>query len=156
VGCCFAHAERTRGVSIPTPGWSRQLLHSSRQSDTRTWASRRVSKTSPTDTGAWSQGLRAELAGRQPAVGVTVVCPGRIRTGLLDYVGTRPDRPAEVQATLDAMRAHEDSGLAADDAGRLVRDAVQAGRFWVFPNGRPHLPLVQPVLEELLAGLEES
>jgi NAD(P)-dependent dehydrogenase (short-subunit alcohol dehydrogenase family) len=87
-----------------------------------------------------SKSLRAELAGREPRVGVSVVCPGRVRTSILDTVNRRPEAGADrvlspdAQAVLDAMDRAGASALEADAAGRQILDAVVHDLFWIFPG----------------------
>ena len=105
-----------------------------------------------------SKGLRAEFAAVGANVGVTVACPGRVRTAMVANVNRKVSgvlRP-EAQAVIDALRAHEDSAMDPSEAGRLIRDAVVHNRFWVLPNGRSHLSVVQTEIAGLLAAIADS
>jgi NAD(P)-dependent dehydrogenase (short-subunit alcohol dehydrogenase family) len=105
-----------------------------------------------------SKGLRAELASLGAPVGVTVACPGRIRTGFVEQAdeGATTTRPADVQAVLDAMRAHEDTAMDPHDAAVVIRDALVEGRFWAFPNAAAHRPMVEHETAEVLDALDGS
>lgn len=104
-----------------------------------------------------SKGLRAELAG--DGIGVTVVCPGEVRTGIVDAMrehlgGGRADgAPPATDVMLDALG----SGLATvgidpDEAGAMIVAAIRDNQFWVLPNGARHLPSVQADMDELFAS----
>jgi NAD(P)-dependent dehydrogenase (short-subunit alcohol dehydrogenase family) len=103
-----------------------------------------------------SKGLRAELAHMGSDVGVSVVCPGKVRSAILDNVNKRPGRPGEpvltpeAQAVTDAMRGAGSRAISAEDAGRLVREAIKRNSFWVLPGAGAHLPLLEQETAELL------
>ena len=105
-----------------------------------------------------SKGLRAELKMRGAKVGVTVVCPGRVSTRILDRLNHRPGvapdvpLPAELQAIADSMRATGTTGATPTEAGRMIRDAIKLDRFWVFPGAEAHRPLLERDLAELLGA----
>lgn len=104
-----------------------------------------------------SKGLRAELA--DEGVGVSVLCPGQVRTGIVAAMrehmigtGTATD---QANAVLDAIAAGNDAGIAPEDVGTMVTDAIRAERFWVIPNGAQLLPLVRRDMDELFATPSE-
>jgi NAD(P)-dependent dehydrogenase (short-subunit alcohol dehydrogenase family) len=104
-----------------------------------------------------SKGLRAELAGTN--VGVSVVCPGEIRTSIVDAMRAHIEEEAGGELS-DAARATMDTlagrlvtqGIPADEAAAIVVDAVKRNQFWILPNGGAHLPSVQEDLDELFAS----
>jgi len=111
-----------------------------------------------------SKGLRAEMALQGAPVGVSVLCPGEIATGLVHKVGARPGktttegpgRAPEVEATLAALREGDRAGMSPDDAGRMVLDAVRQNRFWILPNAAPHLVRARRETAELFATGQEA
>ncbi len=97
-----------------------------------------------------SKALRADLAGRWPHVGVTLVCPGAIATNLADNVRTL-GRPQDA-AAVDALRTQLADAMPPGQAGAMVLEAVRANRFWVLPNGAEFLDVV----DADLAGLHDD
>lgn len=104
-----------------------------------------------------SKGLRHELDARSGGrVGVTVVCPGTVRTALIDSLGHRPDPAPDVQAMYGAMRDQVMAGISSDEAGEVIADAVERGRFWAFPASAPLAPLLRQDADELFESLQHS
>jgi NADP-dependent 3-hydroxy acid dehydrogenase YdfG len=107
-----------------------------------------------------SKSLRAELAMNGAQVGVSVVCPGRVGTSILDHVNQRPESVAtpelspQAQAVMDAMRGSDANAMSAEQAGLLIRDAIIQNRFWVLPGAAAHLSMVQRDTQELLEAFE--
>ena len=74
-------------------------------------------------------------------VGVSVLCPGWVRTGILDAdrnwpaeLGARPERAAGSELILKYVRRAIDEGTTPADVAEQVMEAVRGDRFWVFPN----------------------
>ncbi|MEY4372391.1 MAG: hypothetical protein RL219_1160 [Actinomycetota bacterium] len=74
-------------------------------------------------------------------VGVSVLCPGWVRTGIIDSdrnwpseLGNKP----EVDPALNLMRDHArraiDEGMTPAAVADMVVDAVEQDRFWIFPH----------------------
>ncbi len=90
---------------------------------------------------AISEGLynMASIAGLP--VGVSVLCPGWVRTGIMDSdrnwpseLGERPE-PAPTSAVVEPhVRRAIDEGATPAFIADAVADAVQTGRFWVIPQ----------------------
>jgi NAD(P)-dependent dehydrogenase (short-subunit alcohol dehydrogenase family) len=103
-----------------------------------------------------SKGLRVELQGR--GVGVSVVCPGLMRTEIADgmrdhWVETGARSGEEADAMLRNLRAGMDAiGMDASAAAEMVVRGVLADRFWILPNGASHLDSVRADMEELFAA----
>jgi NAD(P)-dependent dehydrogenase (short-subunit alcohol dehydrogenase family) len=103
-----------------------------------------------------SKGLRVELRGR--GVGVSVVCPGLMRTeiaeGMRDHMVASGARTgAEADAMVVNLRAGmAEHGMDASAAAEMVVRGVLDDRFWVLPNGASHLESVQADLDELFAA----
>jgi NAD(P)-dependent dehydrogenase (short-subunit alcohol dehydrogenase family) len=106
-----------------------------------------------------SKGLRQELDARSGGrVGVTVVCPGTVRTPIIDNLDRRPesnaDRAPDVTAMLEATREQvSTSGITADEAGEIIADAVDQRRFWAFPAAAALSPLLAHETDELFTDL---
>jgi len=104
-----------------------------------------------------TKGLRAELQARRAPIGVSLVCPGRVRSGLVSAVNRRPGAAGrtlapDVQAVADAMRSADATALPAIDAAQLIRDAIRHDQFWVLPGADRHWHLVAGELEEIRAA----
>ena len=74
-------------------------------------------------------------------VGVSVVCPGWVHTSILDAdrnwppeLGERPQPNAGTATIAGHYRKAVDNGLAPATVADAVIDAVEHGRFWVFPQ----------------------
>jgi NAD(P)-dependent dehydrogenase (short-subunit alcohol dehydrogenase family) len=74
-------------------------------------------------------------------VGVTVVCPGWVRTGLIDAarnwpdgLGVVPEPALTAQVTAAHVRRVIDEGMEPAAVADLVAEAVTADRFWVFTD----------------------
>ena len=100
-----------------------------------------------------SKGLRAELKMTRQPVGVSVVCPGEVATGILEHLRARygdDEVPPVVQTVLDRLEGRLDSmGMTIDDAGAMVARAVRDDQFWVFPNAEFHLDAYRKDLDEI-------
>jgi NAD(P)-dependent dehydrogenase (short-subunit alcohol dehydrogenase family) len=82
---------------------------------------------------ALSEGLFLELAAIGSPVGVSVLCPGFVRTRLAE------PEPTEVASPIgalmgDALRAGVEAGVPPEDVAAQVVDAVRAGRFWILTH----------------------
>lgn len=74
-------------------------------------------------------------------IGVSVLCPGWVATGIHDSGRNWPDRLGErppASFTADVLSPHFkraiDEGKPPSEVADLVADAVQAGTFWVLPH----------------------
>jgi NAD(P)-dependent dehydrogenase (short-subunit alcohol dehydrogenase family) len=102
-----------------------------------------------------------ELAMRGSHVHVSVLCPGWIRTRIVDAERNWPDRlgprPAadtnQMAQMMEAMvRQFVDTGMDPAMVAEQVLDAVQAERFWVLPNASDF----GPAIKEVAAGAVEG
>lgn len=83
---------------------------------------------------ALSENLYNDLAVRDAKLKVSVLCPGWVRTNLVDSDRNRDHAPAltdKLQHTRQRFQAGIDSGMEADAVGTLVVDAVRSGRFYI-------------------------
>lgn len=108
-----------------------------------------------------SKGLRADLAIKQANVGVTLVCPGGVATNITTQLettgpGGKPRETVELSPEVDAVwKAIEqvtDSGIAAEEVGPMVADAILQDRFWLLPNGECYFDVFDQELADLKAG----
>ena len=109
---------------------------------------------------ALSEGLRVELAPR--GIGVSVLCPGFIRTHIVNSVrnlparfeGALPNRPpgataAEVETWLGNVRARIDGGIDPLYVGDLVREGIEGDWPYIFTDNE-----FEPVIEARFAGIK--
>ena len=106
---------------------------------------------------ALSEGLRAELAPR--GIGVSVLCPGFIRTNITESARNLPDRfagavprsPAEgpVVQWLSAVRERVASGIDPLYVGDLVREGIEEDWPYIFTDNE-----FEPIIEARFAGIK--
>jgi NAD(P)-dependent dehydrogenase (short-subunit alcohol dehydrogenase family) len=101
-----------------------------------------------------SRSLRVELSGTN--VGVTLVCPGNVRTNVARTMRERRDGEGrrgstDLDAFLDVLETglQDENAMAPADVGKLVVQAVKTNQFWLLPNGAPQLPLVEEDFEQM-------
>jgi NAD(P)-dependent dehydrogenase (short-subunit alcohol dehydrogenase family) len=101
-----------------------------------------------------SKSLRVELGGTN--VGVTLVCPGNVRTNVARAMREQRDgQPGGGNDDLDDFLTFLESGLQDEsamdpaDVGKMVVQAIKTNQFWLLPNGAPQLPLVEADFEEM-------
>jgi NAD(P)-dependent dehydrogenase (short-subunit alcohol dehydrogenase family) len=103
-----------------------------------------------------TRSLRIELEGTN--VGLTLMCPGMIRTPVAENMKrymTESGEPApDVTAFVDMLAAglEDPSAMEPAELGALVVQAVKANQFWLLPNGETLLPIVQQDHDELFAA----
>lgn len=109
-----------------------------------------------------SEGLYYELRTAGTKIGVSVVCPGYIRTNIMDCERNRPaalqNKPGEefdisdpqVQAMLQESRQLVENGMQPQQAANIVFDAIRINQFYVLPNGEEFIPLVQNRMEDIV------
>ena len=86
-----------------------------------------------------SECLRHDLRVAGAPIGVSVLCPAFVQTGIFQ---SARNRPRELAATNPLGRAYEEAGkkavaaskLSAADIARITLEAVKAGRFYVLPH----------------------
>jgi NAD(P)-dependent dehydrogenase (short-subunit alcohol dehydrogenase family) len=107
-----------------------------------------------------SLGLYNELAMRGSHVRVSVLCPGWIRTRIVDSernwpdrLGVRPESDNDPMAQmLEGMMKHfVDTGMDPADVAEQVLEAVRADQFWVLPNADE----LGPAIREIAASAVE-
>lgn len=97
--------------------------------------------------------LRAELAAAGAPIGVCVVCPGAIATGIIDTQLARyqddPELSPAARKVLDDLKANLDQGMPSDQAAQIVLTGIREDRFWLFPNAEPYFRLVEADFGEM-------
>ncbi|MDH3755135.1 MAG: SDR family NAD(P)-dependent oxidoreductase [Acidimicrobiia bacterium] len=90
---------------------------------------------------AITEGLYNSLETAQMPVGVSCLCPGWVKTGILDAdrnwpaeLGERPVTDAAQEIGVGYVRRAIDEGLQPGLVADLVVDAIRTDRYWVFPN----------------------
>lgn len=90
---------------------------------------------------ALTEGLFNSMQSAQLPIGVSCLCPGWVRTGIMDSDRNWPaelgDKP-EIDPLANITRKHVqraiDEGTQPAFVADLVVDAVSSGRYWVFPH----------------------
>ncbi|MCL6286185.1 SDR family NAD(P)-dependent oxidoreductase [Ruegeria sp. 2012CJ41-6] len=91
------------------------------------------------------QSLARDLRATQSDVTASVLCPGAVKTHILDSARERPDtaqRPVEVSAETHAFRDLVNdavaNGMPPEDVAACVVDGIRKGQFWIFSHD--HVP----------------
>jgi NAD(P)-dependent dehydrogenase (short-subunit alcohol dehydrogenase family) len=110
---------------------------------------------------ALSEGLRLELAPR--GIGVSVLCPGFVRTNILDYMRNLPARfPQPSEQTLNAIRSSEafqmvrdrvSKGIDPRYVGELVREAIENDWPYIFTDNEFE-PMIDARFAAIKAGFD--
>jgi len=82
---------------------------------------------------AISESLRGELLATGKPIGVSVVCPGPVRTPMIDRAQAASDDPAAQAALAAIQEITREQGMSPQEVAECTVDAVLANRFWVFP-----------------------
>lgn len=103
---------------------------------------------------AISECIQNELNTANAPIGVSVLCPGPVRTEITDADRNRPNAPAvgeKAQENRARFRRFLERGVDPDDVGRLVVDSIREDRFYVLTH--PHWDtLIRARFEAILAG----
>ena len=90
---------------------------------------------------AVSEGLYHSMQSAGLPVGVSCLCPGWVRTGILDSdrnwpaeMGERPPVDPASEIAMKYVRRAIDEGMTPGIVADLVLDAVRDQKFWVFPH----------------------
>ncbi len=82
---------------------------------------------------ALSEGLFVELGLTDSPVGVSVLCPGFVKTDLMDKEPDRVDSPIG-EFMNEMIRTGVQTGVPASDIADQVIDAISASRFWILTH----------------------
>ncbi len=90
---------------------------------------------------ALTEGLYHSLRSANAPIGVSCLCPGWVRTGIMDSernwpaeLGPAPERTAAAEVTSNYVRRAIDEGMQPAAVADLVLAAIRDDRFWVFPH----------------------
>lgn len=111
---------------------------------------------------ALSETLSKEMQMMQTAVGVSVLCPAFVATGIAtsdrnmpdDVRSTLPERPASggMQSQIEAMVA---GGISTEVVGQHVLDAVRHDRFWILTHDEAKAGVTQRA-DQIVNGVNPS
>lgn len=90
---------------------------------------------------AMAETLAIDLAAAKSAVGVSLLAPGAVRTRIFEADRHREAGADALSGAPAAMRDAMTAGTAAtgidpEEVARITFEAVEAGRFWIFPHPR--------------------
>ncbi|MEE4362222.1 MAG: SDR family NAD(P)-dependent oxidoreductase [Pseudomonadales bacterium] len=102
-----------------------------------------------------SEALRGDLA--ETGIGVSVLCPGMVRTRILESERNRPadlapgsaEAEAAAQAQAALMNMAMATGIDAAEVGQIVVDGVREDRFWLFTHPEMKELAAQRAAEQL-------
>ena len=87
--------------------------------------------------------LERELRSKKSSITASVLCPGPINTNIsFNSLSYRPERADAVKTSTikgrqgDSIQASLESGMAPDEVGKLVVDAIENQKFWILTH--PH------------------
>lgn len=83
---------------------------------------------------ALSENLYHDFASRGAPIGVSALCPGWVRTAIVESDRNRADAPAldeKLARTRQRFQQGIDSGIEPDAVGGMVVDAITTGRFYI-------------------------
>lgn len=106
-----------------------------------------------------SKTLREELRTVGASIGVSVVCPGGVKSEIMTGTAAKyapGSLSAQAQAVLDGLTTTVASGISGDAAGEIILKAVRENRFWVFPNAEPYFSIVEDEYEAMRKALHPS
>ena len=108
---------------------------------------------------ALSESLHLALERRRAPVKVSVLCPGAVRTNILDSERNRPvglrnetvEITPEMQAFADFMKAQIDAGMSPLQVADHVFKAIEEERFYILTH--PELmPMIQLRMDSIMGG----
>lgn len=112
---------------------------------------------------ALSEILYRELEQARHKVGVSVLCPGFIKTNIVECGRNRPKElendPAEikikmadplVQERIQFARQMIDGGMPPQQAADIVFNAIREKEFYILANAEQHKPVIQKRMEDIL------
>lgn len=90
---------------------------------------------------AITEGLYHTMTMAGLPIGVSCLCPGWVRTGIVDadrnwpsHLGAAPEVDAGQEVSIKYVRRAIDEGMQPSAVADVVVGAVREGRFWVFPH----------------------
>ena len=107
---------------------------------------------------ALSESMFSELRAAGHSIGVSVLCPGWVRTRIMESERNRPEAPRpdpgpqrpEAELFRQIVEKLIEEGLDPAEVGRLVADSIEADRFYVLPHPQ-WLNVVENRMQRILA-----
>ena len=107
---------------------------------------------------ALSESLFGDLALADPKVGISVLCPGWVRTRIFESERNRPEAPRQdsadatpiVQMMRKAAEEALENGLDPREVGGIVVDAIKARRFYILTH--PWQEMIEHHAKNILEG----
>jgi NAD(P)-dependent dehydrogenase (short-subunit alcohol dehydrogenase family) len=111
---------------------------------------------------ALSETLYREMEQRGNKIGVSVLCPGFIRTNILKSERNRPaelrNKPGEgvdlndprVKEMLQMATKLIENGMPPEQLADIVFSAIREKKFYILPNAEPFIPMMQSRLEDIV------
>jgi NAD(P)-dependent dehydrogenase (short-subunit alcohol dehydrogenase family) len=109
-----------------------------------------------------SETLHHQLVQRGSNIGVSVLCPGNIKTKAMDSERNRPvelrNRPGEgldmaapgIQDTMKVARHALDNGMPPQQVADIVFSAIRENKFYIIVNAEPYKPMIQKRMEDII------
>jgi len=105
---------------------------------------------------ALSENLQNDLSARGAPIGVSALCPGWVRTAIVESDRNRDDAPdldEKLARTRQRFQQGVDSGIDPDDVGRLVVESITSGRFYIHTHPE-WLDVVRERCDAIIDGRE--
>jgi len=107
---------------------------------------------------ALSESMFSELRAAGHSIGVSVLCPGWVRTRIMESERNRPEAPRpdpgpqrpEAELFRQVVGKLIEEGMDPAEVGRLVADSIEADRFYVLPHPK-WLNVVENRMQRILA-----
>jgi NAD(P)-dependent dehydrogenase (short-subunit alcohol dehydrogenase family) len=111
-----------------------------------------------------SEQLHRDLAEKGSRIKVSVLCPGFIRTRILEAARNRPTEfqhegnaaqaasDAATRAVVEGMRKRLEEGFSSDQAAEEVFQGICEEKLYLLVNAAPYLPRIQARMEDILHG----
>lgn len=135
------------GALLDRPDWAQFVITGSQASFV---VAKNMAPYVTTKHAVWGMAdtLRAELEDTDGHVGISLLAPGRVRSGIT------LDRRKMIEDAQGSGAAEQYEGALADPAAvaRLVLEQAIAGQFWIVPTPAPYSDYARPRFEELLAA----
>jgi NAD(P)-dependent dehydrogenase (short-subunit alcohol dehydrogenase family) len=111
---------------------------------------------------AFSEILYREMEEGNHNISVSVLCPGAVRTNMLESERNRPlalmnksgEGPdvsdPEVQASIRFLRQIHENGMPPQRVADITFNAIREKKFYILPNAEQYKPLIQVRMEDIL------
>jgi NAD(P)-dependent dehydrogenase (short-subunit alcohol dehydrogenase family) len=107
-----------------------------------------------------TEGLYKDLKALESKVSASVLCPGIIRTAILDAERNRPaqfgpptemaTQPEHAQRWVEGFRSALDAGFEPSQVADAVADAIGADRFYIIPSQPNLLDLIRTRMQDII------